>query len=46
MLGDETLVCEECGESSLVTFWRFEGLSCHADRPDAMPRAPLPNSRR
>lgn len=43
MLGDEQLVCEECGETSVVTFWRFEGLSCGAE---SMPRAPLPNSRR
>jgi hypothetical protein len=45
MLGDEKLVCEECGETSVVTFWRFEGLSCRADRTEAMRRAPLPNSR-
>jgi transposase-like protein len=27
MRGDDTLVCERCDEASLVTFWRFEGLS-------------------
>jgi len=43
MLGDEKLVCEACGESSVVTFWRFEGLSCCAE---AMPRAPVTNPRR
>ena len=26
-LGEEKLVCEQCGEASVVTFWRFEGLS-------------------
>jgi hypothetical protein len=35
MLGEEKLVCEHCGTASLVTFWRFEGLSCHGDRGDA-----------
>lgn len=35
MLGDEKLVCEQCGTTSVVTFWRFEGLSCHGDRNDA-----------
>lgn len=35
MLGDEKLVCEQCGTTSLVTFWRFEGLSCHGDRDDS-----------
>jgi hypothetical protein len=44
-LGDEKLVCEECGETSVVTFWRFEGLSCRADRTDAVRRAPVPNAR-
>lgn len=43
MLGDEELVCDQCGESSVVTFWRFEGLSCCAEE---MPRAPVTNSRR
>jgi len=43
MLGDEKLVCEACGESSVVTFWRFEGLSCCAE---AMPREPVTNPRR
>ena len=32
MLGDENLLCEECGETSVVTFWRFEGLAHHDDR--------------
>jgi hypothetical protein len=32
MLGDESLVCEECGGTSVVTFWRFEGLARHDDR--------------
>jgi hypothetical protein len=27
MLGEEQLACEACGEASVVTFWRFEGLS-------------------
>ncbi|MBR0862742.1 hypothetical protein JQ614_11910 [Bradyrhizobium diazoefficiens] len=45
MLGDETLVCEECGEASLVTFWRFEGLSCCSDRTEPMRGAPLSNAR-
>lgn len=35
MLGDEKLVCEQCGTASVVTFWRFEGLSCLGDRDDA-----------
>lgn len=35
MLGDEKLVCEHCGTTSVVTFWRFEGLSCHGDRDDS-----------
>jgi hypothetical protein len=34
-LGDEKLVCEQCGQTSLVTLWRFEGLSCHGDRDGA-----------
>lgn len=37
MLGEEELVCEECGEASVVTFWRFEGLSCRSDRTQAIP---------
>ncbi|MGO4508927.1 hypothetical protein AB4Z51_18095 [Bradyrhizobium sp. 2TAF36] len=41
MLGDEKLVCEECGETSVVTFWRFEGLSSRPDCTEARPRAPL-----
>jgi hypothetical protein len=35
MLGDEELVCEQCGTTSVVTFWRFEGLSHHGDRDDS-----------
>ncbi|MFT4119992.1 hypothetical protein [Bradyrhizobium sp.] len=31
MLGDDKLACEQCGETSLVTFWRFEGLSSRSD---------------
>jgi hypothetical protein len=27
MLGEQKLTCERCGEASLVTLWRFEGLS-------------------
>ncbi|UVO39466.1 hypothetical protein KUL72_14485 [Bradyrhizobium arachidis] len=34
MLGDEKLVCEQCGTTSVVTFWRFEGLSCHGEGGD------------
>ena len=34
-LGDESLVCERCGETSVVTFWRFEGLAGHDDRTAA-----------
>jgi len=45
MLGDETLCCEHCGVTSVVTFWRFEGLSCRADRPEAGRAEPLPDSR-
>jgi hypothetical protein len=37
MLGDETLVCQHCRETSVVTFWRFEGLSCQPDRADEPP---------
>lgn len=46
MLGDEKLSCEACGETSVVTFWRFEGLSCRSDGSDAMQRAPLADPRR
>jgi hypothetical protein len=35
MLGDEKLVCEHCGTTSVVTFWRFEGLSHHGDCDDS-----------
>jgi hypothetical protein len=42
MLGDEQLVCDACGETSVVTFWRFEGLSCCTE---AMRHAPLSNAR-
>ena len=45
MLGDEKLVCEQCGNTSVVTFWRFEGLSCRADRTEARRHEPLANSR-
>ena len=45
MLGDEKLVCEQCGTTSVVTFWRFEGLSCRADRTEARRQEPLANSR-
>ena len=34
MLGDESLVCEQCGGTSVVTFWRFEGLASRDDRND------------
>jgi hypothetical protein len=27
MLGDQELSCEQCGQTSRVTLWRFEGLS-------------------
>ncbi|WP_164933702.1 hypothetical protein [Bradyrhizobium guangzhouense] len=37
-LGDESLVCEQCGEASVVTFWRFEGLASHDDRTSFMDR--------
>jgi hypothetical protein len=37
MLGDEKLVCEQCGTASVVTFWRFEGL-CHGERDDSSRR--------
>ncbi|UGX96826.1 hypothetical protein G6321_00017475 [Bradyrhizobium barranii subsp. barranii] len=45
MLGDEKLVCEECGETSVVTFWRFEGLSSRPGCTEARRRAPLSDSR-
>ncbi|OKO84955.1 hypothetical protein AC630_07275 [Bradyrhizobium sp. AS23.2] len=45
MLGDEKLVCEQCGETSVVTFWRFEGLSCPSDRAEARRREPQHHSR-
>ena len=45
MLGDENLVCEQCGKTSVVTFWRFEGLSCGADRTETRRHEPLANSR-
>jgi len=35
MLGDDKLVCEQCGTTSVVTFWRFEGLSCQGGRDDS-----------
>ncbi len=38
MLGDEKLVCEHCRETSVVTFWRFEGLSCPSDHAEARRR--------
>jgi hypothetical protein len=44
MLGDEELVCEQCGEASVVTFWRFEGLSCGSDHAGAGRHEPLHNS--
>jgi hypothetical protein len=44
-LGDETLICAQCGEACLVTFWRFEGLSCRSDRTEATRCDPLPDSR-
>jgi hypothetical protein len=44
-LGDETLVCEECGVASVVTFWRFEGLSCCGDPNSAGRHELLSNSR-
>jgi len=45
MLGDETLLCDHCGVTSVVTFWRFEGLSCRADRPEARRAEALPDPR-
>lgn len=45
MLGDEKLTCEECGETSVVTFWRFEGLSWRSECTGATRRAPLSGSR-
>jgi hypothetical protein len=45
MLGDEKLVCDACGQASVVTFWRFEGLSSRCDGAEASRREPLPNSR-
>jgi hypothetical protein len=46
--GEDMLVCEQCGEASAVTFWRFEGLS---QQPggcggEAFTGPPLANSRR
>ncbi|WP_194467354.1 hypothetical protein [Bradyrhizobium sp. CCBAU 53340] len=46
MLGDEKLVCEQCGTASVVTFWRFEGLSCHSERGDSGRHEQLANSSR
>jgi hypothetical protein len=46
MLGDERLICDQCGETSVVTFWRFEGLSCRPDGSEAGRAAPLANSGR
>jgi hypothetical protein len=45
MLGDEQLACDACGQTSVVTFWRFEGFSIRCDRAEAGRREPLPNSR-
>lgn len=45
MLGDENLTCEECGETSVVTFWRFEGLSSRSECGGATQSAPLSSSR-
>ncbi|OAF06195.1 hypothetical protein AYJ54_21230 [Bradyrhizobium centrolobii] len=45
MLGDEKLCCERCGETSAVTLWRFEGLSCQSDRAEMRTHKPLVNSR-
>ena len=36
-LGEETLACERCGETNLITFWRFEGLSGCGSDPSAGP---------
>ena len=44
MLGDENLVCEQCGKTSLVTLWRFEGLSGQSGCTDARQGGPLANS--
>jgi hypothetical protein len=44
-LGDEQLACDACGQISVVTFWRFEGLSIRCDRTEAGRHEPLPNSR-
>ncbi|WLA62667.1 hypothetical protein [Bradyrhizobium diazoefficiens] len=45
-----SLVCPHCrhpasSPASLVTFWRFEGLSCCSDRTEPMRGAPLSNAR-
>ncbi|WP_314960459.1 hypothetical protein [Bradyrhizobium cosmicum] len=45
MLGDEKLSCEECGEDSVVTFWRFEGFSSRSDCVEAMRRTRLSDQR-
>jgi hypothetical protein len=29
MVGEHVLTCEQCGKSSYVTLWRFEGASYH-----------------
>ena len=44
MLGEENLVCEQCDETSLVTFWRFEGLSGQPGCTGARQGGPLANS--
>ncbi len=44
MLGDEMLACEHCGETSLVTFWRFEGLSGEPGCSEAGRHESLANS--
>jgi hypothetical protein len=44
MLGDENLVCERCGETGLVTLWRFEGLSGQSGCTDARQGGTLANS--
>jgi hypothetical protein len=46
MLGDQKLSCEQCGETSVVTFWRFEGLSRRPECAEATGREPLANSPR
>lgn len=45
MLGDDKLGCDQCGETSVVTFWRFEGLSYRADCSKAGQHKSLANSR-